>query len=125
MGQETLHSTVLRKRLDKNGLGQILTQRDAGIADLANQARVAADQPDSLLLAEVERHPSGLTVWPNHKGPMQALLRGPYHYIRESDGREQLFDWWADPAEEHELGTTEAGKPLLESLRAALAALHM
>lgn len=75
---------------------------------------------DSLLVAEVERHPTGLSMWPNRKGPMQALLRGPWHYIRESDGREQLFDYWIDPAEEHDVAASPSGSALLPGLRAAL-----
>ena len=54
---------MLRKRLYKNGLGQILTQRDAGIADLADQAGVAADQPDSLLLAQPHFPEASNDVW--------------------------------------------------------------
>lgn len=74
---------------------------------------------DSVLVAEVERHPTGLSMWPNRKGPMQAVLRGSWHYIRESDGREQLFDYWADPAEEHDVAGTPAGAAALPALRAA------
>lgn len=75
---------------------------------------------DSLLLAEVDRHPTGPARWPNRKGPMRALFQGPWHYIRDSDGREQLYDYWADPAEARDLAGTAAGAALLPPLRAAL-----
>ncbi len=80
---------------------------------------------DTLLLAEVERHPTGLANWPNRKGPMQALLAGPYHYIREGDGRELLFNYWEDPAEEHDLVGSPDEVARLEEFRAALERVNL
>ncbi len=46
-----------------------------------------------------------------------ALVRGPYHYIRNGRGRERLYDLVADPDEQHDLADTEPGRRLLEEFR--------
>ena len=48
----TLKSAAFGKRFDENGLRQILTERYAGIAHLADQAGMAADEPDALLFTQ-------------------------------------------------------------------------
>jgi len=40
-----------RQRFDQNGFGQLIADRQAGIADQANQIMLAAQKPDVLLLA--------------------------------------------------------------------------
>jgi hypothetical protein len=44
--------TRFAQGFDENGLGQVLTQSDAGIADLADQTRMPADEANALLLAQ-------------------------------------------------------------------------
>ncbi len=45
-------SAFLGKGFDEDGLGQVLAEGDAGIADLANQAGMTADEADALFLAQ-------------------------------------------------------------------------
>ena len=40
---------------------------------------------------------------PVHRGPMTSLVSGGLHYIRNGDGREELYDLDSDSAEEHDL----------------------
>ena len=54
------------------------------------------------------------------KGDMQSIIVGRHHYIRNGDGREELFDIVADPWETVDLTRTEAGKATLVTVRAAL-----
>lgn len=44
--------TGFAQRLDEDGFREFLTQRDACVADLADQTRMAADEADALLLAQ-------------------------------------------------------------------------
>ena len=40
------------ERLDEDGFCEFLTQRDACVADLADQTRMTADEADALFLAQ-------------------------------------------------------------------------
>jgi len=57
--------------------------------------------------------------YPNARHDAHAIVDGALHYIRIDDGREQLFDWFADPGEEHNLLGT-AGDSVPVRLRSAL-----
>ena len=48
---------------------------------------------------------------PVHRGPMTSLVSGGLHYIRNGDGREELFDLDGDPKEQHDL----AASPIYET----------
>ena len=50
-----------------------------------------------------------------------ALGVGQHHYIRNGDGREELFDIVADPLEATDLSSLPDGRPILAATRAALA----
>jgi arylsulfatase A-like enzyme len=54
---------------------------------------------------------------PIRKGPMQSLVQGKLHYIRNGDGREELYDFEADPGELEDLARSGAGEPRLRQLR--------
>jgi arylsulfatase A-like enzyme len=57
---------------------------------------------------------------PVFRGAMKALAAGDWSYIRNGDGREELYDLAADPQELQDLaGTADAG-PRLERFRAEL-----
>lgn len=90
-------------------------------------ARAWAD-PDSTdpagwLLSEValppEADPNGGRS-PVCRGPMVSLVSGGWHYIRNGDGREELYDFQADPDEALDLAGTPEGAGVLRSLRAGL-----
>lgn len=88
----------------------------------------AAGRADSVLVAEVARHPSGAhhPSWRNGRGPMTALFRAQDHYIKNPDGREELFDYWLDTNEERDLAGTPEGTGLLPAFRLILDAIpHM
>ena len=52
----------------------------------------------------------------------QSIVLGRFHYIKRADGKEELYDWQADPSEEHDLTATERRPQELARLRASLEA---
>lgn len=58
---------------------------------------------------------------PISRGPyMQSIVRLPYHYIRNGDGTDAIFDLESDPREVDNLAGTAAGDSALVDLRAEL-----
>jgi arylsulfatase A-like enzyme len=60
---------------------------------------------------------------PVFRGPMRAVASGSHVYIRNGDGREELFDVSADPAQADDLIGRAEAKPVLDRLRSELARL--
>jgi arylsulfatase A-like enzyme len=58
--------------------------------------------------------------FPVSKGDMKSLVENDKHYIKNADGREELYHFVNDPAEEHDLVGSEATQPLLQRLRLQL-----
>jgi arylsulfatase A-like enzyme len=72
------------------------------------------------LLAEVSKG-INLPEWlPASKGPMKSVVVGGMHYIRHSDGREELYDFDRDQAELHDLASRPDAGPVLEESRRVL-----
>jgi arylsulfatase A-like enzyme len=72
--------------------------------------------------AEVRRHPSANknAAWRNRNGTVRAAFAERYHYIRNPNGTEELYDYWSDPAEEHDLARDSTQRDVLENMRAML-----
>ncbi|HEU4565395.1 MAG TPA: sulfatase, partial [Gemmatimonadaceae bacterium] len=85
----------------------------------------ASDAAPSPLLSEVEK---GINTPPEHpvsRGDMRSLITMPWHYIRNGDGREELYDIVSDPAERRDLsGSEDARAALLRSREAVDTLLH-
>jgi arylsulfatase A-like enzyme len=64
--------------------------------------------------------PPNQTRSPVFRGPMQALVEGQRVYIHNGDGREELFDIKADPAQVHDLAPRSESRPDLEQFRVEL-----
>lgn len=52
------------------------------------------------------------------RGSMRSLVSGRWHYIQNGDGREELYDFSADPEESHDLAAAPGMDGVLDSLRA-------
>lgn len=63
----------------------------------------AGTRRTSPVIAEVTQAPNVDSDYPTAKGPMTALIDSVWHYIRNGDGSEALFDMNADTAETHNL----------------------
>ena len=59
---------------------------------------------------------------PIARGDVRSALVGRWHYILNADGREELYDVAADPAEERDLAGLPGSGPRLAEMRAAFAA---
>lgn len=74
----------------------------------------------SPVLTEVRSPRNGPSWYAVARGDMQSIVIGRHHYIRNGDGREELFDIFVDPWETVDLAKTEGGKATLLAARAAL-----
>ncbi len=75
------------------------------------------------VLSEVDDHAKGPANGgrsPVFRGPMKAIRAGQIVYIRNGDGREELYDLAVDPGEEHDLAVAPAALPVLERSRVDL-----
>jgi arylsulfatase A-like enzyme len=57
---------------------------------------------------------------PIQLGLMRSIVRGGWHYIRNGDGSEELYDFRLDPDETLDLAAGEEGRAALNALRGAL-----
>jgi arylsulfatase A-like enzyme len=75
------------------------------------------------LLSEVHKSMNQVEWFPVMKGDMQSLVMDGRHYIKNGDGREELYDFENDPAEERDLADSEEGRRALERFRRSLTTL--
>jgi arylsulfatase A-like enzyme len=85
-----------------------------GPADVAEPLLMEAGKPIALMNQGRE---------PVAKGPMKAMVADGMHYIREADGREELYLLKTDPEEESDLAAYPFAAESLRRLRASLSAL--
>ncbi len=79
-------------------------------------ARPEKEEP---LLAEVSKTINTLAWMPASKGDMKSVVVSGMHYIRNGDGREELYNL-TDIAEERDLAGAAEYRPVLEEARRAL-----
>ncbi len=58
---------------------------------------------DSPVLSELTPSPRAPQIHRNARGELRSLVEGPYHYILNADGSDELFDLRTDPLEERSL----------------------
>jgi arylsulfatase A-like enzyme len=82
----------------------------------ADSGPVTADDP---VLAEVEHQKKfpPIPQIPASLGPLQSLVTGERAYIRNSNGREELYDYEHDPAELKDLAGEADSLPVLDRFR--------
>ena len=72
------------------------------------------------LLSELDFAPNLPASYPLSRGNMKSLVAGPYHYIRNGDGSEELYDLEHDPDETKELSRSEENREILDRFRQSL-----
>jgi arylsulfatase A-like enzyme len=80
----------------------------------------ASEIPATPLLSEVSKTIRERPEWPASKGDMKSLVVNGLHYIKHSDGREELYDFDHDVNEERDLALSEEGHRVLGQLRLEL-----
>jgi arylsulfatase A-like enzyme len=84
---------------------------------LASHWKADSTTPKSHVLSEVTEG-INLEPWmPIAKGPMKSLVRDRWHYIRNGDGREEVYDLTNDPAESKNVATEGTFRDTLAALR--------
>jgi arylsulfatase A-like enzyme len=83
----------------------------------------APDELPSPVLSEVSASPGQPDWFPSSKGPMSSLVVDGLRYIRNGDGREELYDLDRDPDERQDLAGLAEHQPSLAAARARLRAL--
>jgi arylsulfatase A-like enzyme len=58
---------------------------------------------DSPVLSELTPSPGAPQIHRNARGELRSLVEGPYHYILNADGSDELFDLRTDPLEQRSL----------------------
>jgi arylsulfatase A-like enzyme len=87
-----------------------------------DRSRKPVDSSINRILSELTFAP-GLPDWyPVSKGDMKSIVAGHYHYIKNGDGREELYDFVADAAESNDVAESAEGGVFLNELRESLAA---
>jgi hypothetical protein len=77
----------------------------------------------SPLLTEVSASPGQPDWFPSSKGDMKSLVHRGMRYIRNGDGREELYDFAADRWERNNLVAMPEHQDVLAEARAALTSL--
>jgi arylsulfatase A-like enzyme len=75
------------------------------------------------LFSQLNTREKSLPSWyPMAKGKadLESLILGDYHYIRNGDGSEELYDWKKDEEEKRNLNQSEEASAQLQRARAAL-----
>lgn len=73
-------------------------------------------------VTELVKKPWGSDRFPAFHGAMQAVVDGPWHYIRHDVFGVELYDLASDPAEQHDLAADPAHAELLDRLDRSLEA---
>jgi arylsulfatase A-like enzyme len=89
----------------------------ASLARYWDSVREAGNAVIDPPLSEVRGKPWKPKWFPVHKGDMQSLVDDRYHYIRNGDGREELYDFENDPWEKRDLAGSEVGSRVLTRFR--------
>ncbi len=79
-----------------------------------------SSEKDSLLLSEVNFAPRQPEWYPISKGDMKSLVVNKWHYIRNGDGREELYNFENDPLEKKNLIHFEKDRQALAWFRTSL-----
>ncbi len=108
--------------LDVIGVGQRTLFPGQSLAPYWSAAPVA-ERASEAVLSEVRRADWGKDWYPMVKGDMHSLMTDQHHYIRNGDGREELYALDVDPAETRDISTTEAGQILVQRFRTQLQAM--
>jgi arylsulfatase A-like enzyme len=69
---------------------------------------------------EVEPSPGQPDWFPSSKGVMVGAIVGNHHYIRNGDGREELYDWVGDPGETRDLAPDPLSAGVVAAARSAI-----
>jgi hypothetical protein len=89
-----------------------------------NGGHGSADGPTTPILSQLNFAPN-LPQWlPVSKGNMKSLVAENYHYIKNGDGSEEIYDWKHDPWEKYNLASSYKDSKFLEFSRMVIETLR-
>lgn len=97
--------------------------RYPGVSLTTHWTSPAGGGASSPLLAQIRKNINQDPWLPASHGDMQALVANGHYYIKNGDGREELYDFDRDPGETRDLAATAEGRAALAAFRRSLAAL--
>jgi arylsulfatase A-like enzyme len=107
---------------DLIGLGRQHPFPGQSLAPLWEGGAAARQRRDIPVRSEAEPIPTKLPArYPVSRGPMKSLMWREYHYIRNGDGKEELYDRVADPWEKHNLAESGTASQEMDYFRSSLA----
>lgn len=108
--------------LDLVGLGQ--NSQIPGISLAQYWQGVGSNPASDPILSEMNQRSVPVQDWyPLAKGNMKSLVVDQYHYIRNGDGQEELYDYVNDPSELNDLAGSEVGRQSISQFRTSLEAI--
>ena len=111
--------------MDLAGFAEQVPFRGASLARYWNGGGSRSDIQAETHLSELLVGAKKVEWWPEwfpvYKGSMKSLVGRGFHYIKNGDGSEELYDFDGDPLEEYDLSGTVKGKQVIEQMRQSLA----
>lgn len=106
--------------LDLVGLENGVRFPGGSLARYWDQKPKTSDAPSDAFLSELTGGIFGREWYPAVRGDMKSLVAGPYHYIKNGDGSEELYDLKTDPLELENLARSDNTQQLIEKFRVSL-----
>jgi arylsulfatase A-like enzyme len=96
--------------MDLTNLGSKSTFPGRSLARYWRSSPEPSDAASGAVFSEL-KYAGGFPQWfPIARGDVQSLVANGYHYIKNGDSREELYDWLEDPWEQNDLSGTEEGR---------------
>jgi arylsulfatase A-like enzyme len=106
--------------VDLTGLQERKLFPGTALFHVGREGERSEEPAPAAVFSEVSRAPWGEKWYPATKGDMQSLTDARYQYIRNGDGREELYDLERDAAAKKDIAAVEENRGVIERFAGAL-----